>query len=177
MPCRRSMIPGSRMQLWTFLADRTYQRDIKPVPTLSCGGVFRYRSGERLHGMQEVSGSIPLFSTKKALYFVGSMVLFFFVPAKRSGVHRSPCRRASDTPDLHNSRHLPCRFNRGFRGQHGAGPTAPAPAWQALAGARAVRQRGRRRKKKFLRRKVCVAAVVSPGKMTRRFTSFWERSI
>ena len=27
--------------------------------------------------MQEVSGSIPLFSTKKALYFVGSMVLFF----------------------------------------------------------------------------------------------------
>ena len=42
-----------------------YQRDIKPVPALSCGGVFRYRSGERLHGMQEVSGSIPLFSTKK----------------------------------------------------------------------------------------------------------------
>ena len=57
------MIPGSRMQLWTFLADRTYQRDIKPVPTLSCGGVFRYRSGERLHGMQEVTGSIPVFST------------------------------------------------------------------------------------------------------------------
>ena len=85
MPCRRSMIPGSRMQLWTFLADRTYQRDIKPVPTLSCGGVFRYRSGERLHGMQEVSGSIPLFSTKKALYFVGSMVLFFFSAAKNGG--------------------------------------------------------------------------------------------
>jgi hypothetical protein len=35
--------------------------------------------------MQEVSGSIPLFSTKKALYFVGSTVLFFFIPAKRSG--------------------------------------------------------------------------------------------
>jgi len=35
--------------------------------------------------MQEVSGSIPLFSTKKALYFVGSMVLFFFIPAKRPG--------------------------------------------------------------------------------------------
>ena len=35
--------------------------------------------GERLHGMQEVSGSIPLFSTKKALYFAGSTVLFFFV--------------------------------------------------------------------------------------------------
>ena len=29
--------------------------------------------------MQEVSGSIPLFSTKKALYFVGSMVLFFLL--------------------------------------------------------------------------------------------------
>ena len=72
--------------------------------------------------MQEVSGSIPLFSTKKALYFVGSTVLFFFVPAKRSGVHRSPCWRASDTPDLHNSRHLPRRFNRGFRGQHGSRP-------------------------------------------------------
>ena len=32
-----------------------------------------------MHGMQEVSGSIPLFSTKKALYFVGSMVLFFLL--------------------------------------------------------------------------------------------------
>ena len=84
------MIPGSRMQLWTFLADRTYQRDIKPVPTLSCGGVFRYRSGERLHGMQEVSGSIPLFSTKKALYFVGSMVLFFFSAAKNGGCTALP---------------------------------------------------------------------------------------
>jgi len=59
--------------------DRTYQRDIKPVPALSCGGVFRYRSGERLHGMQEVTGSIPVISTKKALYFVGSMVLFFLL--------------------------------------------------------------------------------------------------
>ena len=29
--------------------------------------------------MQEVSGSIPLFSTKKALYFVGSTVLFFLL--------------------------------------------------------------------------------------------------
>ena len=48
-----------------FLVDRTYQREIKPVPTLSCGGAFRYRSGERLHGMQEVSGSIPLFSTNQ----------------------------------------------------------------------------------------------------------------
>ena len=60
--------------------------------------------------MQEVSGSIPLFSTKKALYFVGSMVLFFFIPAKRSGVHRSPCRRASDTPDLKRNRCLILRL-------------------------------------------------------------------
>jgi hypothetical protein len=56
--------------------------------------------------MQEVSGSIPLFSTKKALYFVGSTVFFFFVPAKGSGGHRSPCRRASDTPDLNRNRYL-----------------------------------------------------------------------
>ena len=83
------MIPGSRMQLWTFLADRTYQRDIKPVPTLSCGGVFRYRSGERLHGMQEVSGSIPLFSTNQeqnehevTIQMVGNVfVLFCEIPS------------------------------------------------------------------------------------------------
>ena len=29
--------------------------------------------------MQEVTGSIPVFSTKKALYFVESMVLFFLL--------------------------------------------------------------------------------------------------
>ena len=29
--------------------------------------------------MQEVTGSIPVISTKKAPYFVGSMVLFFFL--------------------------------------------------------------------------------------------------
>ena len=29
-----------------------------------------------MHGMQEVTGSIPVISTKEALYFVGSMVLF-----------------------------------------------------------------------------------------------------
>ena len=43
--------------------------------------------GERLHGMQEVSGSIPLFSTKKALYFVGSMVLFFLLKPIFGGLH------------------------------------------------------------------------------------------
>ena len=78
------MIPGSRMQLWTFLADRTYQRDIKPVPTLSCGGVFRYRSGERLHGMQEVTGSIPVISTNEeqnehevTIQMVGNVFVLF----------------------------------------------------------------------------------------------------
>ena len=83
------MIPGSRMQLWTFLADRTYQRDIKPVPTLSCGGVFRYRSGERLHGMQEVTGSIPVISTNEeqnehevTIQMVGNVfVLFCEIPS------------------------------------------------------------------------------------------------
>ena len=47
----------------------------------------------------------PVFSTKKALYFVESIVFFFFIPAKRSGVHRSPCRRASGTPDLKRNRY------------------------------------------------------------------------
>ena len=32
--------------------------------------------GERLHGMQEVSGSIPLFSTKKTLHSLCSVFLF-----------------------------------------------------------------------------------------------------
>ena len=41
--------------------------------------------------MQEVSGSIPLFSTKKALYFVGSMVLFFFAEADFWGLHCFAC--------------------------------------------------------------------------------------
>ena len=41
--------------------------------------------------MQEVSGSIPLFSTKKALYFVGSMVLFFFAEAGFWGLHCFAC--------------------------------------------------------------------------------------
>ena len=48
-------------------------------------------SGERLHGMQEVSGSIPLFSTKKALYFVGSTVLFFFAETDFWGLHCFAC--------------------------------------------------------------------------------------
>ena len=41
--------------------------------------------------MQEVSGSIPLFSTKKALYFVGSMVLFFLLKADFWGLHCFAC--------------------------------------------------------------------------------------
>ena len=61
--------------------------------------------------MQEVSGSIPLFSTKKALYFVGSMVLFFLLKQKMGAalfrLHRFQtfCRRASDTPDLKQNRY------------------------------------------------------------------------
>ena len=41
--------------------------------------------------MQEVSGSIPLFSTKKALYFVGSMVLFFLLKLVFGGLHCFAC--------------------------------------------------------------------------------------
>ena len=48
-------------------------------------------SGERLHGMQEVTGSIPVFSTKKALYFVGSMVLFFLLKPVFGGLHCFAC--------------------------------------------------------------------------------------
>jgi hypothetical protein len=40
--------------------------------------------------MQEVSGSIPLFSTKKALYFAGSMVLFFLLKSIL-GLHCFAC--------------------------------------------------------------------------------------
>ena len=54
----------------------------------SYGGLAQL--GERLHGMQEVSGSIPLFSTKKALYFVGSMVLFFLLKPILEGCIASP---------------------------------------------------------------------------------------
>ncbi len=43
--------------------------------------------------MQEVSGSIPLFSTKKALYFVGSMVLFFLLKPIFGGCTKSPAKR------------------------------------------------------------------------------------
>ena len=41
--------------------------------------------------MQEVSGSIPLFSTKKALYFVESMVLFFLLKQVFGGLHCFAC--------------------------------------------------------------------------------------
>jgi len=63
-------------------------------------------SGERLHGMQEVTGSIPVFSTKKALYFVGSMVLFFLLKPIFGGCIASPapfsgfCRRFLYAPNF-----------------------------------------------------------------------------
>ena len=56
--------------------------------------------------MQEVSGSIPLFSTKKALYFVGSTVLFFLLKLVFGGCIASPapflgfCRRFLYNPQL-----------------------------------------------------------------------------
>ena len=56
--------------------------------------------------MQEVTGSIPVFSTKKALYFVGSMVLFFLLKPIFGGCIASPapfsgfCRRSLYNPQL-----------------------------------------------------------------------------
>ena len=59
------------------------KRDIKPVPrTFRVGGVFRYRSGERLHGMQEVTGSIPVFSTRRKST-ARKRVVFFVVTDQR----------------------------------------------------------------------------------------------
>ena len=34
------------------------------LPSINHGGVYTYHLGERLNGIQEVSGSIPLISTK-----------------------------------------------------------------------------------------------------------------
>ena len=44
------------------------RRQEHDTSTPAYGGLAQL--GERLHGMQEVSGSIPLFSTKKAPYFM-----------------------------------------------------------------------------------------------------------
>ena len=66
--------------------------------------------------MQEVTGSIPVFSTKKALYFVGSMVLFFLLKQKMGAalfrLHRFQmfCRRFSAAPES-----LVLRQVRGYR--------------------------------------------------------------
>ena len=62
----------------------------------SSGGLAQL--GERLHGMQEVSGSIPLFSTKKALYFAGSTVLFFLLKPMGAALLRLQRFRPSYTP-------------------------------------------------------------------------------
>ena len=78
-------------QKTTFQPNLTHQRQIAPIHTRSSGCVFQGGSGERLHGMQEVTGSIPVFSTKKALYFVGSMVLFFFLKPIFGGLHCFAC--------------------------------------------------------------------------------------
>ena len=77
-----------------------------------------------MHGMQEVSGSIPLFSTKKALYFVGSTVLFFLLKLVFGGCIASPapflgfCRRFLYNPQLLTLH----RFQKGmFAGRFSAG--------------------------------------------------------
>ena len=106
MPCRRSMIPGSRMQLWTFLADRTYQRDIKPVPALSCGGCVSIPFGRALAWHARGHRFDPGILHQKALYFVESMVLFFLLKPIFGGCIASPapfsgfCRRFLYNPQL-----------------------------------------------------------------------------
>ena len=78
------------------------RRQEHDTSTPAYGGLAQL--GERLHGMQEVSGSIPLFSTKKALYFVGSTVLFFLLKLVFGGCIASPapflgfCRRFRYNP-------------------------------------------------------------------------------
>ena len=42
------------------------------LPSTSHGGVYTHYSGERLNGIQEVSGSIPLISTKRNPFPKGS---------------------------------------------------------------------------------------------------------
>ena len=48
--------------------------------------------------MQEVSGSIPLFSTKKALYFAGSTVFFFLLKPMGTALLCLQRFRPNDTP-------------------------------------------------------------------------------
>ena len=67
--CKKQLTKRPRTVIITYVV-----RDDSPENP-KYGGLAQL--GERLHGMQEVSGSIPLFSTKKARYFAGSMVLFF----------------------------------------------------------------------------------------------------
>ena len=60
------------MRAWLFMKGLVFQPNRKiRIP----GGLAQL--GERLHGMQEVSGSIPLFSTKKTLHSLCGVFLFF----------------------------------------------------------------------------------------------------
>ena len=71
-----------------FLANQTNQRQISFILAPSRGGAWVRGSGERLHGMQEVTGSIPVFSTNQeqnehrtTIQMVGNVfVLFCEVP-------------------------------------------------------------------------------------------------
>ena len=60
------------------------------LPSINHGGVYTYHLGERLNGIQEVSGSIPLISTKtKSLEnIVFSRLFFFACGAKATGTSR-----------------------------------------------------------------------------------------
>ena len=50
-------------------------------PHFRVWGVFRYRSGERLHGMQEVTGSIPVISIPR--HFTRNREVLFILSASK----------------------------------------------------------------------------------------------
>ena len=52
----------SRKYILRFFIALSY---LSHLPSIGFGGAHTYRSGERLNGIQEASGSIPLISTKR----------------------------------------------------------------------------------------------------------------
>ena len=68
----------------TFQQNLAYQRQIIPIHTRFYGGAFQGGSGERLHGMQEVTGSIPVFSTRRKSTARKRVVLFVVTERRRN---------------------------------------------------------------------------------------------
>ena len=66
------------------------------LPSTNHGGVHTYRSGERLNGIQEVSGSIPLISTKRPATQVAGL---FCLSAFRKH-HKNRVQKLSHLPTI-----------------------------------------------------------------------------